>query len=318
MNPRFSIVAPVFNEEALLHTFYERVYGVMEEVMEEVGESWELILVNDGSRDQTPTLLDALYEEDPEHVVVLHFSRNFGHQIAITAGMDHARGDAVVVIDSDLQDPPEVIPALIAKWREGYEVVYAVRAEREGETWFKLFTARLFYRIIQALTDVKIPMEAGDFRLLDRKALDALKRMREKHRFVRAMVSWVGFRQIGVPYRRHARAAGETKYPFYKMFRLALDAITGFSMFPLKLSMWAGGAAVAVGGVMALVLLILRLNGAAPLAGQGLTASLVLFMGGVQLWSIGILGEYVGRIYDEVRARPLYLVREIKRKEFGD
>ena len=314
MNPRFSIVAPVFNEEALLHTFYERVY----DVMEEVGESWELILVNDGSRDQTPALLDALYEEDLEHVVVLHFSRNFGHQIAITAGMDHARGDAVVVIDSDLQDPPEVIPALIAKWREGYEVVYAVRAEREGETWFKLFTARLFYRIIQALTDVKIPMEAGDFRLLDRKALDALKRMREQHRFVRAMVSWLGFRQIGVPYRRHARAAGETKYPFYKMFRLALDAITGFSMFPLKLSLWAGGAAVAVGGVMALALLILRLNGAAPLAGQGLTASLVLFMGGVQLWSIGILGEYVGRIYDEVRARPLYLVREIKRKEFGD
>ncbi len=314
MNPRFSIVAPVFNEEALLHTFYERVY----DVMEEVGASWELILVNDGSRDQTPALLDALYEEDPEHVVVLHFSRNFGHQIAITAGMDHARGDAVVVIDSDLQDPPEVIPALIAKWREGYEVVYAVRAEREGETWFKLFTARLFYRIIQALTDVKIPMEAGDFRLLDRKALDALKRMREQHRFVRAMVSWLGFRQIGVPYRRHARAAGETKYPFYKMFRLALDAITGFSMFPLKLSLWAGGAAVAVGGVMALVLLILRLNGAAPLAGQGLTASLVLFMGGVQLWSIGILGEYVGRIYNEVRARPLYLVREIKRKEFGD
>ncbi|NBD35767.1 MAG: glycosyltransferase [Chloroflexi bacterium] len=310
MNPRFSIVAPVFNEEILIHTFYERVY----DVMEEVGESWELVLVNDGSRDQTPALLDALYEEDPEHVVVLHFSRNFGHQIAITAGMDHAHGDAVVVIDSDLQDPPEVIPELIAKWREGYEVVYAVRAEREGETWFKLFTARLFYRIIQALTDVKIPMEAGDFRLLDRKALDALKRMREQHRFVRAMVSWLGFRQIGVPYRRHARAAGETKYPFTKMFRLALDAITGFSMFPLKLSMWAGGAAVALGGVMALVLLILRLNGAAPLAGQGLTASLVLFMGGVQLWSIGILGEYVGRIYNEVRARPLYLVRESKRK----
>lgn len=311
MNPRFSIVAPVFNEEALLHTFYERVY----DVMEEVGEPWELVLINDGSRDQTPALLDALYEEDPEHVVVLHFSRNFGHQIAITAGMDHAHGDAVVVIDSDLQDPPEVIPALIAKWREGYEVVYAVRAEREGETWFKLFTAHLFYRIIQALTDVTIPLEAGDFRLLDRKALDALKRMREQHRFVRAMVSWVGFRQIGVPYRRHARAAGETKYPFTKMLRLALDAITGFSMFPLKLSMWAGGAAVALGGVMALVLLILRLNGAAPLAGQGLTASLVLFMGGVQLWSIGILGEYVGRIYNEVRARPLYLVREIKRKE---
>ena len=311
MNPRFSVVAPVFNEEALIEEFYQRVCNVMEGI----GEPWELVLVNDGSRDRSPELMDQLYAQDPEHVVVLHFSRNFGHQLAITAGSDYARGDAVIVIDSDLQDPPEVIPEFIAKWREGYEVVYGVRAEREGETWFKLFTADLFYRLIQALTDVVIPMEAGDFRLLDRKVVEVMREMHEGHRFVRAMVSWVGFRQIGVPYRRLARKAGESKYPFRKMFRLALDAITGFSFLPLKLALWCGALATVAGLIMALVLLILRLNGSMPLAGQGLTASLVLFMGGVQLLVMGILGEYLGRIYDEVRRRPLYIIREIKRQE---
>lgn len=309
MNPRFSVVAPIYNEEALIHEFYRRV----RDVMDGLGESWELVLINDGCRDKSPQLMDAIHAEDPEHVVIIHFARNFGHQIAITAGMDEARGDAVVVIDSDLQDPPEVIPDLIARWREGYEVVYAVRAEREGETWFKLFTARLFYRIIQALTDVTIPMEAGDFRLLDRNALNVLMQMRERNRFVRAMVAWIGFRQIGVPYKRHARKAGETKYTFRKMLRLSLDAITGFSMFPLKLAQWFGIAAVGLGVLLALVLLVIRLGGAAPLAGQGLTASLVLFMGGVQLLGMGILGEYIGRIYDEIRNRPLYIVREVKR-----
>lgn len=311
MNPRFSVVAPVFNEEALIEEFYQRVRNVMEGI----GEPWELVLVNDGSRDRSPELMDQLYAQDPEHVVVLHFSRNFGHQLAITAGSDYARGDAVIVIDSDLQDPPEVIPEFIAKWREGYEVVYGVRAEREGETWFKLFTADLFYRLIQALTDVVIPMEAGDFRLLDRKVVEVMREMHEGHRFVRAMVSWVGFRQIGVPYRRLARKAGESKYPFRKMFRLALDAITGFSFLPLKLALWCGALATVAGLIMALVLLILRLNGSIPLAGQGLTASLVLFIGGVQLLVMGILGEYIGRIYDEVRRRPLYIIREIKRQE---
>jgi dolichol-phosphate mannosyltransferase len=303
-------VAPVFNEEALVEEFYRRV----REVMEGTGESWELVLINDGSRDRSPEIMDQLYNQDPEHVVILHFARNFGHQLAITAGSDHARGDAVVVIDSDLQDPPEVIPDLIAKWREGYEVVYGVRAEREGETWFKLFTANLFYRLIQALTDVVIPMEAGDFRLLDHKVVDVMREMREGHRFVRAMVSWVGFRQIGVPYRRLARKAGETKYPFRKMFRLALDAVTGFSFIPLKLALWTGALATGLGLLLAVVLLILRLNGNIPLAGQGLTASLILFIGGVQLFIMGILGEYIGRIYDEVRKRPLYIIREMKRQ----
>ena len=309
MNPCFSVVGPVYNEEVLIEQFYTRVH----DAMEGLGESWEVVLVNDGSTDRTPQILDALHAQDPEHVVVLHFARNFGHQLAITAGMDHARGNAVVAIDTDLQDPPEVIPDLIEKWRDGYEVVYAVRTEREGETWFKLVTARLFYRLIQALTDVTIPMEAGDFRLLDRKVVDVMRQMREKHRFVRAMVSWVGYKQTGVPYQRSARKAGATKYSFPKMFRLALDAIIGFSFLPLKLATWAGTLFALAGFVLALVLLILRLDGRAPLAGQGLTASLVLFGGGVQLWIMGILGEYIGRIYDEVRRRPLYIVREIKR-----
>lgn len=310
MDPRISVVAPVYNEEALIDEFYQRVSIVMGRL----GEPWELILVDDGSRDQTPEILDGIHEQDPDHVVVIHFARNFGHQLAITAGMDYARGEAVVTIDSDLQDPPEVIPELVKRWCEGYEVVYAVRSEREGETWFKLFTADLFYKLIQRLTSVTIPMEAGDFRLLDRKALAYLQSMREHHRFVRAMTSWVGFRQTGVPYRRHARKAGETKYTVRRMVRLALDAITGFSDLPLKLALWAGFAAIAAGVLLALVLSIIRLGGTAPLAGQGLTASLVLFVGGVQLVMVGILGEYVGRIYTEVRQRPLYTVREVKRK----
>lgn len=311
MDPIISIVAPVYNEEALIGAFYTRV----RQVMTALGEPWELVLVNDGSADRTPEILDGLFEADPEHVVVIHFARNFGHQLAITAGMDHARGQAVVTIDSDLQDPPEVIPELVARWREGYEVVYAVRTQREGETWFKLFTADLFYKLIQRLTNVEIPMEAGDFRLLDQKAVAYLRQMREHHRFIRAMTSWVGFRQTGVPYRRHARQAGQTKYTLGKMVRLALDAITGYSFLPLKLATWAGGLAVAVGMALAVVLLVLRLGGRAPLAGQGLTASLVLFIGGVQLLTVGILGEYIGRIYDEVRKRPLYTIREVRRKD---
>ena len=311
MNPRYSVVAPVYNEEDLLEEFCQRVT----DVMSSMGDAWELVLVNDGCHDRSPEIMNALYERDPQHLVIVHFARNFGHQLAITAGMDHARGEAVVTIDSDLQDPPEVIPDLIAKWQQDYDVVYAVRAEREGETWFKLFTADIFYRLIQKLTDVTIPMEAGDFRLIDRKALLYLQEMREHNRFVRAMTSWVGFRQIGVPYHRLARKAGETKYTFRKMLRLALDAISGFSMLPLYLAFWVGTCASALGVIMALILFILRLNGSIPLAGQGLTASLVLFIGGAQLMMIGVLDQYIGRIYDEVRGRPLYTVREVKRMD---
>ncbi len=303
--PKFSVVAPAYNEEETLPEFYRQV----REVMDGLGESWELVLINDGSTDRTGQVMRELHEKDPR-VCIVDFARNFGHQIAITAGMDHARGEAVITIDCDLQDPPQVIPELIARWREGYHVVYGVRAEREGETWFKLFTARLFYRLISALTDVKIPMEAGDFRLLDRQVIEDLRRMRERRRFIRAMTSWVGYRQIGVPYVRHPRFAGETKYPFRKMFRLALDAITGFSDIPLRLAWICGFVLIGLGLLLGLALLAVRLTGSAPLAGQGLMLTVALILSGTQLIFLGILGEYLVRIYDEVRGRPLYTVRE--------
>jgi len=311
--PVISVVAPVFNEEETLPEFYRRVRAVMDGM----GEPWELVLVDDGSSDDSFRIARELHEQDPR-VRVVRFARNFGHQIAITAGMDHARGDAVVTIDSDLQDPPEVIPDLVARWREGYHVVYGVRAEREGETWFKLFTARLFYRLIAALTDVRIPMEAGDFRLLDRKVVEDMRRLREHRRFIRGMTSWVGYRQIGVPYYRHARFAGQTKYPFRKMFRLALDAITGFSDVPLRLAWTFGAVLLVLGVILGLVLLGLRLTGQAPLAGQGLMLTVAILLSGTQLLFLGIIGEYLARIYDEVRNRPLYTVMEVlERSESG-
>ena len=300
-----SVVAPVFNEEKILPELYRR----MSAALDSTGESWELILVNDGSRDRTPEIMRELHAADPR-VKVLSFSRNFGHQVAITAGTDFARGDAVVVIDADLQDPPEVIPELMARWRDGYEVVYAVRSERRGETWFKEATAKLFYRIIHQVTEIDIPMDTGDFRLMDRKAIDALKSMREKHRFMRGMSVWVGFRQTGVPYVRAERFAGETKYPFKKMLKFALDGITSFSYLPLQLATYVGfvAAGLAVLGIVATV--ILRLSGSQAFYGQATTLVSVLFLGGVQLISLGIIGEYLGRIYDEVKGRPLYIVRE--------
>jgi len=311
--PVISVVAPVFNEEETLPEFYRRVRAVMDGM----GEPWELVLVDDGSSDGSFRIARELYEQD-SRVRVVRFARNFGHQIAITAGMDYARGDAVVTIDSDLQDPPEVIPDLVARWREGYHVVYGVRAEREGETWFKLFTARLFYRLIAALTDVRIPMEAGDFRLLDRKVVEDMRRLREHRRFIRGMTSWVGYRQIGVPYYRHARFAGQTKYPFRKMFRLALDAITGFSDVPLRLAWTFGAVLLVLGVILGLVLLGLRLTGQAPLAGQGLMLTVAILLSGTQLLFLGIIGEYLARIYDEVRNRPLYTVMEVlERSESG-
>jgi dolichol-phosphate mannosyltransferase len=243
-------------------------------------------------------------------VKVVSFARNFGHQVAITAGADYARGDAVVVMDADLQDPPEAIPELLARWREGYEVVYAVRSERKGETWFKEFTAKLFYRIIYRITDIDIPRDTGDFRLMDRKVVDALKTMREKHRFMRGLSVWVGFRQTGVQYVRAERYAGETKYPLRKMLKFALDGITSFSYLPLQLATYVGFvvAGLAVLGIIATI--ILRLSGSQAFYGQATTLVSVLFLGGVQLISLGIIGEYLGRIYDEVKGRPLYIVRE--------
>ena len=244
------------------------------------------------------------------------FARNFGHQIAVTAGLDYSRGDAVIIIDADLQDPPEVILDLIAKWREGYEVVYAVRAEREGETWFKKTTAALFYRLIYRITDVKIPLDTGDFRLLDRKVVNVMCKMRERHRFLRGMATWVGFKQIGVEYNRAARFAGETKYPLKKMLKLALNAITGFSYFPLQVATYLGFIAAGLSIVTIPVVIILRMTSSPQFTGQATTLIVVLFLGGVQLISLGIIGEYIGRIYDEVKGRPLYIVAEAPDKNY--
>jgi polyisoprenyl-phosphate glycosyltransferase len=310
MNPVITVIAPVFNEKESLPELHRRVGAVMEGL----GETWELILVDDGSTDGTTEQIRALAAQD-EHIRPVIFARNFGHQIAVTAGLDYSRGDAVVIIDADLQDPPEVIAEMVAKWREGYEVVYAVRGEREGESWFKLFTASLFYRLIFRITDVKIPMDTGDFRLMDRKVVHVMNSMRERHRFLRGMSAWVGFRQIGVQYNRASRFAGSTKYPFRKMFKLALNAITSFSYFPLQMATYVGFVAAGLSLLFIPVVVIERLAGVGAFFGQATTLVAVLFLGGVQLISLGILGEYIGRIYDEVKGRPLYIVREAPLKE---
>ncbi len=303
--PTFTIIAPIYNEIENLPNLYRRV----KEVMDSAGDPWELVLVDDGSRDGSTEAIRKLADSD-ERVRPVIFARNFGHQIAVTAGLDYSRGDAVVIIDADLQDPPEVILELIAKWREGYEVVYAVRAEREGESWFKLFTASLFYRLIYRITDVKIPLDTGDFRLLDHKVVAVMNTMREHHRFLRGMSSWVGFKQIGVDYKRAARVAGETKYPFKKMFKLAINAITGFSYVPLQIATYIGFIAAGLSLVTIPIVIIARATGSQAFTGQASTLLAVLFLGGVQLISLGILGEYIGRIYDEVKGRPLYVVAD--------
>jgi dolichol-phosphate mannosyltransferase len=305
MKITYSIVAPIYNELENIPELYRRI----NEVMDSTGETWELILVDDGSSDGSTEVICALAKED-KRVRPVIFARNFGHQIAITAGWDYARGAAVVIIDADLQDPPELILEMAKKWKEGYEVVYAVRAEREGESWFKLWTASLFYRIIYRITDVKIPLDTGDFRLMDRKVVDVLKQMRERHRFPRGMSAWVGFKQIGVDYKRAARVAGETKYPFRKMFRLALNAITSFSYFPLQVATFFGFASAGIAIIAIPPVVYLRMTGSQAFFGQATTLIAVLFLGGVQLISLGVLGEYIGRLYDEAKGRPLYIVRE--------
>lgn len=305
MSTTYSIVAPIFNEIDNLPELYRRV----REVMDSTGETWELLLVDDGSTDGSTDKIRELAKAD-ERVRPVIFARNFGHQIAVTAGLDYACGNAIVIIDADLQDPPEVILELAEKWREGYEVVYAVRAEREGESWFKKFTASLFYRIIFRITDVKIPLDTGDFRLIDRKVVNVINAMRERHRFLRGMAAWVGYRQIGVEYKRAARNAGVTKYPFRKMLRLALNAVTSFSYFPLQVATYIGFFSAGLAILAIPVVVIMRMTGSQAFFGQATTLISVLFLGGVQLISLGILGEYVGRLYDEAKGRPLYIVRE--------
>ena len=305
--PLLSVVVPCFNEEEVLAETMRRLREFCAGVAD---LDIELIFVDDGSRDRTRELLRAFAAEDPR-IRVVGFARNFGHQIAVTAGIDAARGDAVVLIDADLQDPPEVVHEMIAKWREGYDVVYGTRTDRPGESAFKLATARGFYRLLNKLSDVPIPLDTGDFRLMSRPVVDALKAMPERDRFVRGMVSWVGFRQTALPYRRALRFAGVSKYPLRKMLRFATDGILSFSIKPLQMSITLGllAATLSMAGIGYALFLRVFTN----IWVEGWTALMiaVLFIGGVQLICVGILGEYIGRIYNEVKRRPLYVVQEL-------
>jgi polyisoprenyl-phosphate glycosyltransferase len=301
-----SVVIPCFNEEGTLRETHRRV----RQAFSRFGDyRFEIVYVDDGSADGTPELLRELQADDA-HVRVVYLARNFGHQFAVTAGLAHASGDAVAIMDADLQDPPEVIGEMLERWREGYEVVYGVRADREGETRFKLWTASLFYRLINRLSDTDIPLDTGDFRLLDRKVVDAIVRMPERDRFLRGMVSWAGYRQIGVPYRRAARFAGETKYPLAKMVRFALDGIISFSVKPLRLSTLLGFMSAGLALVAIIYALWMRLFSQSWVTGWTALMIAILFLGGIQLISLGIIGEYIGRLYGEAKRRPLYLVRE--------
>lgn len=308
--PKYTVIAPIYNEIENIPHLYARVC----EVMGQTGEAWELVLVDDGSKDGSTEALRELGKKD-DRVRPVIFARNFGHQIAVSAGMDYARGDAIAIIDADLQDPPEVILELIEKWKEGYDVVYAVRSEREGESWFKLTTAALFYKFIQKITDVDIPLNTGDFRLLDRKVLNVMNSMPERNRFLRGMSSWAGFKQIGVEYKRHARFAGETHYPLKNMIKLALNAITGFSYWPLQMLSKTGVGLVVLSLLLLVLFIILALVGKVDLTFVLATWLTVIFLAGVLLIGMGILGEYMGRIYDEAKGRPLYIVAEAPDKD---
>ncbi len=305
MAPTISIVLPIFNEEQLLRLLYER----LTRVMRQLGETYEVVFVNDGSRDGSLELLRKLSAEDPT-LKVVSLSRNFGHQTAITCGLDLARGAAVVVMDADLQDPPELIPELIEKWREGFDVVYAVRERRQGETPFKRATAALFYRLIRWLARIEIPADTGDFRLLSRRAVEALKSTQERNRFVRGLVSWIGYRQTAVKFVREERVTGETKYPFRKMLKFAIDGITAFSFLPLQMATYFGFLISGLGFLYVIWAVLQKLLTDRPVIGWTSVIVAVLFIGGVQLITLGVIGEYIGRIYEEVKQRPLYLVDE--------
>lgn len=303
MKPVYSVVVPCYNEEAVLKASFAR----LDAAMHKMGEPYELVFVNDGSRDRTGELLLALAEQPQVRVISL--ARNFGHQIAVTAGLDAAVGDAIIIIDADLQDPPEVIPRMAAKWREGYDVVHARREKREGDSPFKRLTAWGFYRVLDAMSSVRMPSDVGDFRLVSRRAADAVRAMPEHNRYLRGMFAWVGFRQTEVPFKRERRFAGETKYPLRKMVRLALDGVLSFSLKPLDWITWLGLFLSAGGGGWLLVLLALTIAGKSGY-GTAALAALSLLLSGMVIGCLGVLGAYLGRIYDELKGRPLYIVAD--------
>src|SRR5256714_1353861 len=303
--PRYSFVIPIYNEEDTLPELARR----LTEVVDRLDGEAEAILVDDGSTDRSHELLVDLNRRDGRFKT-LRLARNFGHQMAITAGLDHASGDAIVVMDGDLQDPPELVPELIGRWREGYEVVYAVRQDRTAEPFFRRMAISLFYRTLRRLVDVEIPADAGDFRLVDRRALDEFRRMRESNRYVRGLFAWIGFRQIGVPYKREARFAGKTKYPLGKLIKLGADGIVGLSNLPLRAAMMLGFLVSGTSFLLGIVAIVLRIFGIGAVPGWASIVVVVSFLGGVQLIVTGTMGIYVGRIYEEVKGRPLYILRD--------
>jgi len=307
-----SVVAPLYNEEGNVAELVRRVRAAADGAPGI--DAYEIVLIDDGSTDRTAELLRAQAKADPR-LVIVRLSRNFGHQLASTAGLDIARGDAVVLIDADLQDPPELIPAMVERWQAGFDVVYAVRRSRKGESPFKLWTARLFYRTTQYMTKVAIPVDAGDFRLMSRRVVDALKVTRERHRFIRGLVSWVGYPQTALEYDRDPRFSGSSKYPVSKMLRFAIDGITSFSDVPLRFASYFGFAVSGISFIVGIYEIALRVFTGYNLPGYTSTIFAILFLGGVQLIGIGILGEYIGRIYEEIKGRPLYLVAGVERAD---
>ncbi|MCA1060820.1 glycosyltransferase family 2 protein [Rossellomorea aquimaris] len=305
MKELISVVVPMYYEEEVAQECYNR----LKKVMIENNIHYEFIFVNDGSTDKTLDILNEIAEEDSQAKIV-NFARNFGHQTAVTAGIDYAEGDAIVIIDADLQDPPEVIPTLISKWREGYEIVYAKRKKRSGETKFKLLTAKYFYKFLNYMSDIDIPKDTGDFRIIDRKAADVFKTMTERNRFVRGMFSWIGFKQTFIEYERDERFAGETKYPLKKMIKFASDGIIAFSTKPLKLVMTIGFFSVLISFLVLVYAILVKLFGREVETGWASIMVAITFFSGVQLLGMGIVGEYIARIYDESKNRPIYIVKE--------
>lgn len=302
---KYSVIIPAFNEELVINETYKR----LTKVMSELNESYEIIFVNDGSRDKTDQILEEICKKD-NCIKLINFSRNFGHQIAVTAGMEYSTGQAVVIIDADLQDPPEVIPLMIAKWKEGFDVVYGKRSKRQGESIFKKISAKLFYRILSKMTTVNIPVDVGDFRLIDRKVCDTMNSFTEKNRYVRGLVSWVGFKQTAVEYVREERFAGETKYPLKKMLKLATDAIISFSYKPLKMSGLFGFILSFISFIYLIIIIYQRIFTDTTVAGWASILAVVLFFNGVSLILNGFTAEYIGRIYEETKNRPLYIVSD--------
>lgn len=302
----YSIVIPVLNEEKVLNELYKR----LTKVMTDIGESYEIIFINDGSTDNSLKIMKQLHTHD-KRIKIIDFSRNLGHQIAITAGIDFTSGDAVITIDADLQDPPEVIPDLIKKWKEGYEVIYGIREKRKGENFFKKISTLIFYRLINKMTMINMPPDSGDFRLIDKKVVNNLKNIRENNRYVRGLTYWIGFKQIGVPYERDKRFAGKSKYPIKKLFKLAYDAIFSFSNFPLKIATYFGFIVSFLSFLYLIYALIIKLFTNSVIHGWTSLMISILFLGGVQLICLGIIGEYIARINDEVKKRPLYIIKEI-------